>query len=294
MQLMNKYNLPQPIVNAVLHFEKNYQKKRGEKTRMSITQLIAPPLYIRLQDEHWDKLEEDISERIWILIGNLMHKDLENYADKNSLTEERLFLEVNGWTISGQADIYEADATLSDYKVTSVYAVKDGVKPEYEAQLNCLAYLYEQAGFKVGKLKLVAILRDWSKNRVDSNSDYPPIPVKVMEVKKWGKDKILSYINERVKTHQDASTMPIKSIPVCTAEERWQTDTVYALMKKGRKSAIKLYDTKKEADKAEEEYAGAVGETYVEVREGKSIRCEEYCSVADYCPFYKKEVAENA
>jgi len=84
-----------------------------------------------------------------------------------AFTEERLFAEVAGWTVSGQFDrmLLFPDGTLQDYKFTSVWAVPDGCKPEWERQLNALRYLAACNGYRIARLQIVAILRDWSKGK---------------------------------------------------------------------------------------------------------------------------------
>ena len=52
-------------------------------------------------------------------------------------------------------------------------------------------------------------------------------------------------------------------------------------MKPGRKSALSVHDTEADAWKAMKD-----GLT-VEKRPGKSVRCESYCPVSDFCSFYK-------
>jgi len=278
MQLTNNFNLPSAIVNAVKGFEHDYKTGRKD-TAFSVTELISPPLIARLKKEHFDEIKEDVSDRIWVLIGSAVHSVLEHSAKSNDLVEERLFTEVQGIRISGQADHYDTDGKiLSDYKITSVWSVLNGSKPEWEAQLNILAYLYEGAGFPVEKLQVVAILRDWTESRVDGGN-YPSIPVKVVDVPRWTKERTETYITARVALHLQATCEE------CSKEERWESDTVFAQMKKGRKSAVKLHDTEEEANKACTER-----DHYVEVRPGRRTRCERYCSVSQFCSYYQDVV----
>lgn len=274
MKLTNKHNLPGPLVNAVKGFEKAYKDGRGN-TSISVTELISPPLIKKLKEEYNDRLEEDVSERIWSLFGSAVHSVLEHAGGAADLTEERLFLDVEGIRISGQADLYEESGTLSDYKITSVWSViGDKIKPEWVTQLNILALLYENTGFPVTKLQIVAILRDWSKGKAMAGGNYPECNVKVIDIPRWTKEATLDYIIERVKIHAAEPTE-------CTPEEKWAKPPVYAVMKEGRKSAIKLYDTLEEAE------ADGRGDR-VEVRPGENVRCKEYCPVKDFCPYYKE------
>ena len=77
-----------------------------------------------------------------------------------------------------------------------------------------------------------------------------------------------------------------ETIPQCTPEERWLRPTKYAVMKKGRKRAIKLHDNETEAHG----HAETLGKDHlVELRKGEAGRCEKYCPVALFCPQFQKE-----
>jgi hypothetical protein len=60
-------------------------------------------------------------------------------------------------------------------------------------------------------------------------------------------------------------------------------------MKTGRKTAIKLFDTKEEAEKN----MVSIGGTYVEERKAESKKCHDYCVCSQFCPFYKNLIENN-
>jgi hypothetical protein len=100
MRLTNKLGLPSAIVAAL----ENDTYSRGE-CDLSVTQLIAPPRQVELRRRHEAELEEDVADRIWILLGKSIHEILEKAAPYGSaITEERLFMEIDGWVISGAFD----------------------------------------------------------------------------------------------------------------------------------------------------------------------------------------------
>lgn len=103
MILTNALDLPAAIVNAVA----NDPYDRGNAD-LSVSQLIAPPRKVELERLHADELTEDVSDRIWSLIGQSVHEILRR-AETDALTEVRLFIEMNDangkpWRISGQFD----------------------------------------------------------------------------------------------------------------------------------------------------------------------------------------------
>lgn len=72
-------------------------------------------------------------------------------------------------------------------------------------------------------------------------------------------------------------------IPECSKEERWATDDKYAVMKNSAKKALKLCNSKQEA----EEYIASGKGDYIEFREGEDKKCMEYCSCKEYCSYWK-------
>ena len=98
------------------------------------------------------------------------------------------------------------------------------------------------------------------------------------------------FITKKVEEIVKAESLEDDAIAPCSEEERWAKPATYAVMKEGRKTALKVCSTQEEAN----EYAKSAGSGYyVEVREGKSPRCEDYCLCAPFCNFYKSLMAEN-
>jgi hypothetical protein len=108
MKLTNKLNLPKSIENAV----RNDPYTRGN-AHISVTTLIGPARIRQLMIKHADEIEEDVSDRIWALLGQVTHGILER-ADDDSFTEERLFIQRHGWRISGSFDRYCLDEIVVD------------------------------------------------------------------------------------------------------------------------------------------------------------------------------------
>lgn len=279
LRLTNKTNLPQPIVDAI----RNDPYSKGNAS-ISVTELIGPPRIVALKETFSEKIEEDASDRIWSLVGQVMHSILER-ADRTAITERRLFMESSGWTVSGSMDRF-VDGLLQDYKFVSAYKFKDNTVPlEYEQQLNCYAEILRKNGQPVVKMELIAILRDWSKLGAKRSADYPQTQALVLPVPLWSEEKASAFIRERVILHQQARI----SLPECSSEERWEKPAVYAVMRPGRKSALKLYDTEQEAD----DHASKERGLYVIHRPGESTRCLSYCPVSSFCEQFKKMNSEE-
>jgi len=270
MKITNKYNLPSPLVNAT-----SWGIRGIKENTISVTQLIDSPQIFQLRKKHNEEIEEDVSDRIWALLGTSVHYILEGHAEKNYLSEEKLKIEIDGWTLTGIPDLLDSDGTLSDYKVTSVYSFLLGEKENWNLQTNVYAYLYGKHNFRVNKIQIVAILRDWQKSRLLADNNYPQCPVIVKPITLSDTASIEKYIHERISLHQEAEKTGVYS---CNFIERWKREDTFACIKKGNKKASRIFDTQNEA----EEYC-KLKELELEIRKGGYIRCENYCNVAKFC-----------
>lgn len=287
MKLTNKLGLPQTIVDAVA----NDSYTKG-KSHISITGLLKPPRMRVLEKVHADKLEEDVSARIYALLGQVTHGILEraarDKAPEDAIFEKRYYIEVEGIIVSGQLDAYyfKDDGLVQDYKLVSVYKVKDGVPLEYEQQLNMYAALLRHNGLTVNKLELVCILRDWSKGQASRDENIPQQQVIKLNVPVWDNDKSLAFLADRVRQHKEANV----SLPECTPEDRWATPDKWAVMpRKGAARSLKNHNTREEA----EIHTLQVKGSFVEKRPGENVRCESYCKVKEHCEQYKKLKAQK-
>jgi hypothetical protein len=296
VRFTNKFDLPDTLLRAAQKNEANYS--RGQVDR-SVTQLIAPPRIDMLRKEHFKEFEKDLSEEWWALFGSAVHHILELGAAPNQRVEERLFIEIDGWKISGMADLQEfhkedavnVSVTISDYKVTTAYALtqEGGMKPEWVQQLNLLAYLvHHNKVVKIRELQVVAIVRDWQRTQAAVDPLYPQAPVVKLNVPLWSLHKQERYLMERVGLHRETQMLHElgEELPECTDEERWERDHKWAVMKAAAKKASKVFDN----EEAAIAYAEEKGVMFtVEHRPGKSVRCEgNYCGVSQWCNQWKR------
>lgn len=307
MRITNKFNLPEPVYLALT--EDNYSK--GDSNR-SVTQLIDAPQARILRHEHDDDIEEDVSERIWIALGKGIHAMFEKYAKGKFLPEERLFMEVDGWVVSGQIDIQyligcSHTVDLFDYKSTSVYSIiygADGEDEHWACQLNCYARLVEVCkNVKINALWTVVILRDWKMREAMKGGNYPQAPIQLVRIPLWDANKRAQYLEDRVRIHQEAEfeRMTGGILPHCTDEDRWRKPEQFAV-KKGKNKRAEKGGLFSEYEKAEE-YIKQNQKTpvtkantlWIERRKSEPTRCAlGYCKAAPFCPQYQAELAEEA
>ncbi|RLC58392.1 MAG: hypothetical protein DRH89_01260 [Candidatus Cloacimonadota bacterium] len=283
MNITNFNKIPEPIYRAVC---KNWYSGAGAKHFCSVTELLKPEKLFVLERRYKDQLSVEASDLIWSLMGSAMHRVLEASETGETLNEERLFANVNGKIISGGVDLYE-NGIISDFKFTSVWNyIFASSKKGWEEQLNCYAFLYEQAGFEVRKLQIIAIFRDWSASKAKFDKNYPK-QIEIIPIRKWSMDQCENFIKQRLFKLEIALRLPDDAIRECSQKDRWQDDTVYAVMKKGNKRAVKLCKSEEQA-KAFMSTNIEKDKLYLNVRYGIPKRCENYCSVSHYCHYYRE------
>ena len=290
MKITNNANLPAAIQRAVTNDP--YDSGGSD---ISATRLLQPPRITALTKRHYESLEEDVSDRIWSLLGQSTHHVIERAAEgTEDLTERRIFVKnskTHGWQLSGTFDYLSRDGELLDFKTTSAWSAMDAAlkgKAEWEAQLNILDWLVrnslakENDGIKVKSLAIVAILRDWSKMKALTSVNYPKHQAVVIPIERWSPEVQDVYISERIQLHQAAQKMA--EPPICTPEERWHKEDQYAVMKDGRKSAVRLLPTRQEALDYMSKNSMKEGKgCNIVLRKGEDTRCAHYCSVNKFC-----------
>lgn len=276
MKFTNNLDLPQPIVDAILNDD--YDKGDSD---FSITELLGPARIAKLTRLHWDELEEDLSDRIWSLVGRVVHGIFEK-AERSAFSEKRLFMDLNGFRISGQVDRFDLhQGELIDYKFVTYYKVKNNCLPEeYIQQLNCYAELVRANKAPITKLSLVAILRDWSKGKAKRELGVPNKQVVKLEAPLWDSDRTRRFLSGRLFEHTQ------EQLPLCTNEERWKTNDKWAVIKRGNKRAKKLLPSLEQATWYLEECGRGFE---IEQRYGEAKRCKDYCIVSKHCKQWRDE-----
>ena len=282
MIITNVHALPETFRNAVRFLEKVRKPIDDKRNAISVTRLIDSPRIVQLQKRYGHQLTTDVTDQLWALLGTALHQVLAWSTDSDDvMTEQRMSVEVNGWEVSGQFDRLDTSiGLLSDYKVTSVYGVTNGTKPEWQNQLNVLRYILALNGYRVEKLEIIAVLRDWNSTQALRDRSYPAIPVVRLEVPVWDLIEAEDYIVSRVRLHQQAASD--ENLPECTPSERWEKSPTFAVVKPGRSRALRVFTNKQEA----EALIGTMPGSELQIRTGEAIRCERFCPCASVCDQY--------
>ena len=283
MKITNKHDVPLPLVTLA---SREYYSKG--KSQYSVTELMSPPRIRRLREQYDDAIEQDVSDMLWSMLGSALHVVMERGQTPGFITEERLFYEVDGVTISGAIDLQEETpfgVIITDYKFTSAWAVMQE-KQEWVQQLNVYRYLVEKVkGKRVVGLRICALVRDFSRH--ETKEGYPKAPIEMLDLEVWPLEKTEAYIRERLEAHRISKVDHDlgDELAPCSNEDRWMSETVYAVKREGRKTAIRVFKDEEEAKSLAEKEKG-----YVETRLGEPRRCTgNYCGVAQWCKQFQDE-----
>ena len=296
MTITNNLGLPHGLVAAVS------PKRHNEPGSLSATTLLKGAKEIILTERHWDEMADDAANRVWAVFGTAVHALLEQEG-ADDFTEETLSAEFGGIKITGRIDNYNMkEGVVADYKTASVWKVKFKDFEDWRRQGLIYSWLLKQNGFPISRCRFIALLKDHSKTEAARSSEYPQSPVHIYEfdVTDEALAEIEQFIQRKVGAYLDCvnnpdlgyQETPDDEIPECSPEERWASPDKWAVMKKGRKSAVRVLDCEEEAQKlALDDKA-----LYIEFRKGESKKCAGYCPCREFCSYWKslQEEQESA
>lgn len=288
MKITNKQGLPGPLV-ALL--SRNYYSKGS--SQYSVTELMSSPKIKRLREQYDEEMEIDVTKMIASQLGTFMHGKLEAKEVEGYLNEERIFAEVDGITISGAIDLQkevEGGVVIIDYKFVKAWSVMQN-KTEWQTQLNIYKWLVETVKRKkVVGLQICAIIKDYSAH--DTKENYPEAEAIMIDVPLWDSVTTEAYVRQRLEMHRNAKVDHDfgDELQACTDEERWMSETIYAVKREGRKTAIRVFKSIEEATELATKEKG-----YVETRKGEYRRCVgDFCGVSKWCKQYQDELNDAA
>ena len=281
MKYTNKLNLPDSIVKSCI------EKNEPNIYRISVTELLKPVKELKLYRKHFNEIEVDVSDCINTLFGSAVHKILEDNTDEPDVEKEvKMEYSIDYITLVGKFDRRNLkEQLIEDYKTGKVNTVIDEDFKEYRKQGLIYSWMtFKITGCIIRKLKFYILLKDWSKLKAETTSNYPQSPIYVWEydVSDSDYDYIEKFIYEKLNL--------IKSdiIINCTEEERWYTGTTYAVYRNvNDKKATYLTGSETDAHNYITNKCDGAGE--IRVRKGEYIKCKYYCNCNKFCDQYLKE-----
>lgn len=335
IKFSNMYKIrSQSVIDALINDD--YDLREKPLNVFSATEVIDSPKAKVLWNRHKDEVVVDVSDNFHTMDGSAIHYVVEKSNKKaGRLSEERLYINVttgevhslpegakligSNWYnvkhyyVSCKFDNYiDEEFCLEDYKRTSVYEAKGGLKVQRVQQLNIGAYALSMIGFPVKKVRACLFLKDWSAASLKKEETsarqkgwpckYPPIPYAEFEPELWSMEDILVYLRDRVQLHVAAQAMKDDVIPPCNAEERWYRGESFAIVKEGLKTAKKVvkvddYDSREQALQTAEVVLQQFRDEKpkdaklfsIETRPGNDGRCngdKRYCHICQWCNYW--------
>ena len=310
---------PQHIVEWLVHDEYDY-----EPGTISATSFLKPPRVHALMKRYWDQLEMDVKHLAASKMGTAIHDSLEKAPMTDVLLKEIRFYHVlNGCRISGKPDLVKRCNTLNfqgkliiansdskvvfeeegsgqhgeykaghlkDYKTTSVWSfIKDSKDDHYTKQLSIYRYLMFHNRIVLDDLgEIDFFFTDWQKKKAKDDESYPQSKIFWKMFSLMPLDEVEKFLLEKIEEFRRVEALPDDELPECTREDLWMENDEYAVMKKGRKSAVRLLSSEEEA-KAYMEAKGLNEKIhYIEFRPAQAKRCNPYCPVRKWCKQYLK------
>ena len=282
MKVTNRLHLPEAFVKAVS------VERHNRAGCYSATTLNKGTKEIILQERYWNEFSTDAADNVWATFGTAVHAIMEKYEDGN-FHEEKFDIPVSDSRVTGVVDSYDMErGIINDWKTASVYKIMKADFLDWYRQGMTYAWLLKRNGLDVHKCRFIALLKDHSMTKAETDGSYPQSPVFVYEFEVTPEElaQAGARITAKVKDIEAAELMSDDEIAPCTPEERWADGDKWAVMKNGRKTAVRVFDTEIDAENC----AGELGNShYVEHRPAVSRKCRKYCLCKDFCNFYKKE-----
>jgi len=273
-----------------------------------------------------DLILEDISNRVSSAMGTALHNGIESawrngfqqclrdlgYPERvieriivnpepeqlkeNSIPvylERRVEKKLGPFIISGKYDIV-IDGQLDDYKSTGVYGYMQGNNDEkYRLQGSIYRWLNPEI-ITNDHMNIQFLFTDWSKLRasIEEKKGYPKSRVLAHPIKLLSIEETEAWLKKKLQLLWDIKDLPEEEMPACTAEELWQTPSVFKYYKNPEKT-LKSSGNFDDYYLANERFVqdGSVG-LIVEVK-GQVKACA-YCAAFEVCKQKDAYLANNS
>ena len=277
MKITNKLGLPESFVVYANKDNREYKERR-----YSVTELLLPTREIKLNRKYAQEIEIDVADTIPALFGTAVHKVLEDNTPilTGLNTEMSIEMQFGEDTIAGRIDLFDSnELEITDYKTCSVSKVMKEDFEDFRKQgLMYALGIFKKYGIISKRLKFPCLMKDWSKIKSLTSSNYPASAIYIWkyEISDSDYDYIEGYIKDKL------NDINREEMPVCTDEERWYTGTKYAVYKNaGDKRAAIVCDTEEEAHGYITNKCEGAGQ--IEVRKGEYLKCKYYCNCSKFC-----------
>lgn len=289
--ITNSLNLPQPFVDAATS---DYKPTDG---RYSVTRVLGSPCEAVLLRRHCEEIDYDVAQNVWQIFGSAVHKILEESQEtEDQIKENYLTVPIDEhYTISGIFDLYDdSTGTVTDYKTCVNWKVKFGDFSDWRRQTLYYCWMLRRIGFSnAHRGEIVALIKDHNKREAAKDKEYPQYPVFVVswdfteedletaekDIRSWFRDVAI------------AESLPDDELIPCTEEQRWAKPEKWAVKKGKQKRALRVLGSEDEAQSYIDRYPeNEKKQLWIEHRIGEDTKCDGYCDVRRWCPYYQSKV----
>lgn len=273
---------------------------------------------VLLTSRHAEEVVKDVSGGLFNLLGRHAHKILEGGMDVSTMVHRfglpvpeaseivsehegalkeyrvrRKICAIKGQDVilSGRLD-YCANKKISDWKITSVWKVKnpDNMK-SWGPQLSCYVWGLQDE-LEIEEIEACAILRDWRRGEwMQDKMGYPEIPFVRQSFPISDMQETEDRLVERAHRLHEALALDDDMLPPCLEDEMWATDEKFAVKKNKNKRASRCLPTEVSAQKwidMKMKYAKK-GDVYkIEHRPATRRKCVDYCDAAPFCSQFEE------
>lgn len=212
-----------------------------------------------------------------------INPDLPEEGCFNVFVEQRMFKEIDGYTLSGKFDIV-LNGQLCDHKSTVVfmYLNKKNV-PKFVLQGSIYRYM-DDLRITSDTVQINYFFTDWSKIEAMTKPHYPQLRTISEKFPLLSKEETEKYIRDKLRLitlHEDSAE---EDLPKCTDEDLWRESDVYKIYP----TTEAAYDPTKKSTKncatleEAQQYVKAKGKGVVKLVKGKAKACN-YCNAAPIC-----------
>ena len=146
--------------------------------------------------------------------------------------EQRLYKEIDGFTISGQFDMV-LDGNLHDIKTTGVYSYTSGCNDEkYMLQGSIYRWLNPELITR-DFLTINFVFTNWNPLDAQTKESYPPAKCISKQFKLLSLQETEMYIRNKIKLLHKYWNTPLMQIPCCTEKELFTKPSTYKYYKNG-------------------------------------------------------------
>lgn len=313
--ITNKNNIPIPLAVWLVNDSYDYQDKPNY---ISATSILKPLKQIILPSRiDASDREIDVYDFVARATGHAYHEAIEGAWKKNFRTnlkklgyteneidkivinpndedlltvsanpvyiETRAFKEFEGYTIGGMSDMIY-DGILHDFKSTSAYVWKKGVREEEHCRQGSIYRWLNQDKVKEDFIRICYIFTDWQKFMARTDAEYPQERILHKDIPLMSISDTEAYMSPILKNITKYRNAPEKDIPDCLDEELWRTETIFKYYADPEKAKIGARSTRtfKSAKEAAQFQMSKGGVGIIIPIAGQVRRCD-YCDAFPIC-----------